>query len=304
MKKKKIILLFLALIVLILIALLLLSLFGQKKDREKNEKSVQTTTKQESQEKAVKEVPSETLEQSRQSKLMLEYTGESWSPQLEEDLKQTDFEAYNFDVENPSLIQDVNSIFVLANKANYFPPDFEPINLITPQTNHAGGPDRRSMRRVAANALDTLTTEAKESGYDIQTVSAYRTIAYQEVLFNNYAASDGEEAANRYSSKPGHSEHHTGLCVDVSSPSVSFGLDQSYGTTPEGMWLEENAHRYGFVIRYPKGKEDLTGYTYEPWHIRYLGVPLATYLKENDLCYEEFLALQQNKTPDEIRIDY
>ncbi len=239
--------------------------------------------------------------ETRQSKMMLEYTGSPWSGELEEALKEVDFSAYAFDKEEPKEIKDVNSLYVLANKANYFPESFVPIDLVSPKTKYAGGGDRNKMRKAAADALDNLVQAARKAGHDIQNVSAYRSIAYQKVLFDNYAAKDGIEAANKYSSKPGFSEHHTGLCVDVSSPSMGFGLGQEYGKKPEGKWLAKNAHNYGFIIRYPKNKEDITGYTYEPWHIRYLGLPLAAYLYENNLTFEEFLALQLAKKPEEIK---
>ncbi len=241
--------------------------------------------------------------ETRQSDLMLEYTGSAWSDELEEALKDVDFSAYNFDKENPKQIEDVNSMFVLANKANYFPDDFVPIDLVAPKTRYAGGGDRNKMRKEAADALDTLVNSASEQGFDIKNVSAYRSIDYQRGLFNANAARDGIEAANKYSSKPGYSEHHTGLTTDVSSPCMNFLLKQSYIDTKEGAWLAENAHKFGFVIRYPLNKEYITGYTYEPWHIRYLGVPLASYLYENKLTFEEFLALQVGKKPEEIKYE-
>lgn len=231
---------------------------------------------------------------SLQSDKLLAYTGQAWSKELERDLAAVDFSMYNFDSTNPKQISDsdINSTFVLVNKANFFGDDFVPINLVDPQSAYAGGGNRNRMRKVAADALDSLVFAAKQAGYDIQNVSAYRSIAYQRDLFQSYVNKDGIEAANKYSSKPGYSEHHTGLCTDVSSPSMNFGLGKEYGNTAEGKWLAANAHKFGFIIRYPKNKEAVVGYTYEPWHIRYLGVPLATYLYQTNLCFEEFLALQ------------
>ncbi len=230
---------------------------------------------------------------SKQSKEQFDFTGVKWSEELESELKDIDFNAFGFSVEEPTLISDVNSLFVLANKANYFPDNFVPIDLVSPKSGYMGGGDRNRLRKVAADALDRLVNEAASQGINIKNVSAYRSIEYQRGLFNSYAAKDGIEKANKYSSKPGHSEHHTGLCADVSSPSMAFGLGQSYGKTKEGIWLAENAHRYGFVVRYPDGKENITGYTYEPWHIRYFGTSLASYLYQTGLTYEEFIALQR-----------
>src|SRR5699024_5685972 len=110
----------------------------------------------------------------------------------------------------------------------------------------------------------------------------------QVTLFNDYAAVEGEEAANRYSAKPGESEHQTGLTMDVTSQSFGFQLGEAFGETEEGKWLKDHAHEAGFIIRYPEGKEDITGYVYEPWHIRYLGKEMATYVYESGLTYEEY----------------
>ena len=98
----------------------------------------------------------------------------------------------------------------------------------------------------------------------------------------------GLEHTTKYSATPGFSEHQTGLAIDVSADSVNNRLDESFGDSTEGKWLAENAHLYGFIIRYPKDKTKITGYSYEPWHIRYVGKPLAKYIYENNLCLEEY----------------
>ncbi len=237
-----------------------------------------------------------------QSKLMLEYTGKSWSKELEAEMRNIDFSQFGFNINNPVMINDVNSLYVLANKANYFPENFKPINLVTHKSEYFGGGNRNRLRKEAADALDSLVYAAEKAGYNIKNVSGYRSIGCQKYLFRKYAAKDGKEKANLYSAKPGCSEHHTGLCADVSSPCMAFMLEEDYGSKKEGIWLAENAHKYGFIIRYPKDKENITGYIYEPWHIRYLGIPLASYLKETQLTYEEFLALQTGKMPDEIKL--
>ncbi len=286
---------------------------SKTKEDENLSKNIETTVAVEETSRADKgeDMPKSLLNQgrdveyvdgSRQSKLMLDYTAKKWSPTLEDAMADVDFSIYGLDVKEPTLISDVNDLFVLANKANYFPEDFVPINLFRPSSPHAGSPERGSLRDIAANAIDDLHYAAADDGLEIKTVSSYRSIAYQKDLFSYYANRDGEEVAATYSSRPGYSEHHTGLCTDVSSPVMGFELDASYGDTAEGEWIAENAYKYGFVVRYPQGKDDLTGYTYEPWHLRYLGIPLATYLHETGLCYEEFIALEKGFTPDEIRI--
>ncbi len=244
----------------------------------------------------------ETLNKSIQSKLLLNYTGKKWSKALENEMKKIDFSDYNFDINRPKLIKNVNSIYVLVNKANYLPQNFAPINLVRPKTKYMGGGNRFYLREIAAKNIDKLISTAKKNGIVINTVSSYRTIAYQKILFNSYAQRDGIENANKYSAKAGFSEHHTGLCSDVSSPSMNYSLGQNYGNTKEGIALKNNAHKFGFIIRYPKNKDKFTGYTYEPWHLRYVGVELATYLHETNLSFEEFLALQKGILPSSIVI--
>ncbi len=266
---------------------------GEKEDDENNDENAQN----------INENGIETVPDSRQSKLMLEKTGKKWSPELEDALKDVDFSQYNLNTKEIKEIKNVNDIFVLANKFNKFPDDFKPQNLVKPETPYFGYGENYKLRKVAADALDKLCKDAKKANLTINNVSAYRSIDYQRDLYKSNVKQKGEEHANKFSSKPGHSEHHTGLCTDVSSPIMNHSLEQNYIEKPEGKWLAENAHKYGFIIRYPKGKANLTGYEYEPWHIRYLGVPLATYLYETELTYEEFLALQVAKTKEQIIIE-
>ena len=122
-------------------------------------------------------------------------------------------------------------------------------------------------------------------GLNLPIVSGYRSYSMQEELFNKYKNIDGEQIANTYSAKPGHSEHQTGLAFDLGYTLSSFA------DTNEAKWLEENAHIYGFIIRYPKGKENVTGYIYEPWHVRYLGYEVALKVKKSGLCLEEYLGV-------------
>lgn len=136
---------------------------------------------------------------------------------------------------------------------------------------------------AAASALSRLQAGAKNAGFSMPLLSGYRSFDYQDKLYRKYAAEDGIAAANTYSAWPGHSEHQTGLAFDVGS------ISNNYGSTRAGKWLAAHAHEYGFIIRYPKGKEHITGYQYEPWHVRYLGVDLATKVYKSGLCLEEYL---------------
>lgn len=125
------------------------------------------------------------------------------------------------------------------------------------------------------------------SGYDMEILSGYRSYAKQEQVYKYWCDIDGVEAASRYSAEPGHSEHQTGLAIDITS------LKTSYGDTPEGKWLAENCWKYGFIIRYPKDGEPITGYIYEPWHVRYLGTSLAKMVYDSGLTLEEFFCVDR-----------
>jgi len=135
----------------------------------------------------------------------------------------------------------------------------------------------------ALNKFKLLQNDAKKVGYTINLLSSYRSYEYQRNLYNNYVKLHGQAEADTFSARPGHSEHQTGLAFDVGK------IDNNYGNTSEGIWLAKNAHKYGFIIRYPKGKEKITGYMYEPWHIRYLGIDIATKVYNSGLCLEEYL---------------
>ncbi|MDQ0114857.1 M15 family metallopeptidase [Paenibacillus harenae] len=157
-------------------------------------------------------------------------------------------------------------------------------------------PEVNQLREEPATALKLLFSGAREEGFKLYARSGYRSFKTQEALFAGYAKKAGEDAANRYSARAGQSEHQTGLAVDVTSESVSLKLTEDFGETEEGIWLAANAHKYGFIIRYPKGKEDVTGYIYEPWHIRYLGVELATDVFKSGLTYEEYVEEKEQKS--------
>ena len=116
-------------------------------------------------------------------------------------------------------------------------------------------------------------------------MSAYRSYTNQETLYNRYVQKDGSIKADTYSARPGHSEHQTGLAVDVHNTVLPY---TSFDKTNEFTWMKENAHKYGFILRYPKDKTNITGYDYEPWHNRYIGVEHATYIYENNITFDEY----------------
>ena len=145
------------------------------------------------------------------------------------------------------------------------------------------------MRAQAATALNELLTDAKTAGYNLQIISSYRSFSTQSITYNGYVARDGQAKADTYSARPGHSEHQTGLAVDLGSGTCN--LEICFGDSPAGKWLAANAWNYGFVIRYQKDKTAITGYQYEPWHIRFVGKELASEIKTKDITLEEFFGL-------------
>ncbi len=186
-------------------------------------------------------------------------------------------------------ITDPSSIAVLVNKTYGLPEDYEPDDLVKVDIPFVYQDDSvHSLRQVAADALVEMFAAAKEDGIELAGVSGYRSYAIQKMLYEKYAARDGQEAADKYSARPGHSEHMTGLAMDVAELSGRCAARNCFADTEEAKWLAEHAHEFGFIIRYPLGKEEITGYQYEPWHLRYVGVELAQILYENDWTMEEF----------------
>ena len=180
---------------------------------------------------------------------------------------------------------------ILVNKENpldeeYIPEDLADIIYYAKDRTAKG----RFMRQEAAAAFHALSEGAALEGYEIVVTTAYRSAAFQSDLYYGYVNSKGQAWADQYSAKPGTSEHQTGLAADCSSPSVGYQLTSSYGEAPEGIWLSEHCNDYGFIIRYPQGKEEITGYNYEPWHIRYVGKTAAAIIKEKNWTFEEFIS--------------
>lgn len=135
-------------------------------------------------------------------------------------------------------------------------------------------------------AFEKMKAAAKEEGLNIWLQSGFRTYERQVTLYNNYVASDGKLAADTYSARPGYSEHQSGYCFDLNT------IDESFTNTAEGKWVAEHAHEYGFIIRYPEGKQDITGYMYESWHLRYVGTEIAQEMNESGECLEEYLGIK------------
>ena len=131
------------------------------------------------------------------------------------------------------------------------------------------------LTNVTIEAFNKMQAAAKVDGLNIYISSGFRSYSYQKTLYNNYVNKDGVVVADTYSARAGHSEHQSGLAFDVNT------INDSFANTEEGKWLNDNCYKYGFILRYPKGKSDETGYQYEPWHFRYVGVELAEKLYNN-----------------------
>ena len=161
--------------------------------------------------------------------------------------------------------------------------------------------DKRKLKKVAAEALEELYNAAlAEEGLTIYGVSGYRSFDRQYDIYGANLINRGVRHTNLYSAAPGNSEHQTGLAIDVSAKSIGFKLNNEFASTPEGIWLKANCWRFGFILRYPKDKEEITGYAYEPWHIRYVGIPLAYYLYTNNLTLEEYYGTPSSHTLAEL----
>lgn len=180
---------------------------------------------------------------------------------------------------------------VLVNKQIALPAGYKPADLVTANIDfvESATGERKMLRKEAAQAIEKLMTGAKAADIELKGTSAFRSYDYQVQLFNNYVARDGKEQAMKYSAPPGHSEHQTGLAIDVSSASVGYQLTQSLEQTKEGKWLADNAHTYGFIVRYQRAYEAETGYMYEPWHLRYIGVEHATDVHKANVPLEHYL---------------
>ncbi|WP_054956175.1 M15 family metallopeptidase [Paenibacillus dakarensis] len=189
-----------------------------------------------------------------------------------------------------TVVTNEESVTVVVNKSRSLPDGYEPPDLTEPNVpfSFEESHEKRKMRKEAAEALETLFKAADSEGIELRAVSGYRSYSRQKSVYENHVATKGQAEADRISAAPGTSEHQTGLTIDVSSPSAGNALEQSFGQTKEGIWLAENAPKYGFIIRYPEGQEGITGYVYEPWHIRYVGEDLAPDIAESGLTLEEY----------------
>ncbi len=190
-------------------------------------------------------------------------------------------------------LNDPTSIWVVVNKGRVLPSSYVPADLVVPNVslNESFESDNMHLRQEPATALEKITTAAASEGLNLMLVSGYRSYATQQSVYSGYVTSQGRASADATSAQPGHSEHQTGLAADLGAQSGKCQLDACFGDMAEGKWLAANAYKYGFIIRYQKDKSSLSGYDYEPWHMRYIGIDLAAEINKSGQPLEQFFDL-------------
>ncbi|MET3697338.1 D-alanyl-D-alanine carboxypeptidase [Bacillus oleivorans] len=235
-------------------------------------------------------------------------TNEEGNPQDEEEASDkpetvtppAEPEKNNPESENqePSIptVANPTAITVMVNKSFKLPDSYRPADLARPSVAFVFGNqqlEKALLREEAARALENMFAQAKKEEITLLAASGFRSFETQTVLFENEVKQVGYEKASMAVAYPGTSEHQTGLAMDITAASVNYILTEEFGEKPEGKWLANNAHKFGFILRYPLGKESITGYQYEPWHFRYVGTEMATEIFENKLTLEEYVGQKQ-----------
>jgi len=203
-----------------------------------------------------------------------------------------DFKTYNEYAINFIDHDDAHESIVLVNKVFRLPTTFTPSDLIHPNvfTSWNQNNSQIQLNRNAARAVEDMFEKAyEEYGLILWLASGYRSYATQRTTHQYFIDTYGIEEAERVSARPGHSEHQTGLAMDITSASVGALLTEEFSLTPEGVWVKENAHRFGLIIRYPEGTSGITGVDYEPWHLRYVGTSAAREIFNNGWVLEQFV---------------
>ncbi len=193
---------------------------------------------------------------------------------------------------NQHSLTEPSSSWVIVNKKNAIPLTYAP-DLVVPdiklRLNQAE--EQMQISRTAEPAFKEMFQNAKNDGITLVFGSGYRSSVLQKQFYDSYKVRDGQDAADTYSARPGHSEHQTGLSADITSPGGECHLEICWEDTPEGKWINNNAYKYGFILRYPKDKQTITGYQYEPWHVRFVGKELSDEIHNTGQTLEEFFNL-------------
>lgn len=214
----------------------------------------------------------------------------AWAEQHPEEAPEAAVLQVNMDLdrafyEDPREVEDPDSLTVLVNKYNILPDGYIPRTEALGKAYGTG-----SLRPEAAQAFRAMADGARKEGVSLRSVSAYRSCSTQRSLYNRYLTQYRSGTVDTFSARPGYSEHQTGLALDINTASTRAHFEN----TPAYAWLQEHCAEYGFLLRYPQGKESITGYRFEPWHYRYVGTEIARACMEQDLTYEEYLALAES----------
>lgn len=200
----------------------------------------------------------------------------------------TEFNKSQFSIDDP------DSQWVIVNKKRPLnPKSYAPSDLVSPKVPLRSGGSEMTLRKVTAGALEEMTAAAKTEGVNLMLASGYRSYALQVSVYDANVKSYGQAGADTQSARPGYSEHQTGLTADVGATSRKCEIAECFGDLPEGKWVAAHSHEYGFIVRYQKDKQSITGYKYEPWHIRFVGKELSRELYKSKTTPEEFFGLSQ-----------
>ncbi len=292
------------LVILIIISILTLSVFGLliylNHNHEDNKLDNSEIVNKENNDNNIEANPKEE-EKNEEELIITELKSEEYFIQNNLD-RYLSYKGLHPEKDNKDIIADVNSnidkdfytdikssdldkgILVIVNKYHALTKDYVP-DLVTMENTYTSVAGAK-MQKEAYEHFTKMVDDAKLEDIKLFNVSAYRSFNTQNTLYTNYVKRDGVDGADRYSARPGHSEHQTGLASDINTASSK----DHFENTKEYSWLIANSYKYGFILRYPENKEYLTGYKFEPWHYRYVGVDAATYIHEHDITYDEYYA--------------
>lgn len=275
---------------IILILLIVFLAIGGLIINQKNQETEEKPKKQTKEEQKIEKLKSIPYYKKEYQKRYLEYQKENPNLSVENIVTYVNIGIDKPYYTNTKKAENLNTNLILVNKYNYLTEDYIPENLEPIDIAYA----RSGMQlvREAKEAFETLSEDAKKEGMNIIAMSSYRSYDYQVNLYDNYVATDGKEAADTYSARAGYSEHQTGLAVDVYNKVLPY---TSFEETEEFNWMQENAYKYGFILRFPKDKVNITGYQYESWHYRYVGKEAAKYIHDHDLTLEEYYVKKVEK---------
>lgn len=212
----------------------------------------------------------------------------------DEELNNYVITSINSMLDNPFYQNTIKSdlskgYLVIVNKYHYLDSDYVPENLVTASSTYGYA---LPIEKTTYEAFINMYNDALKVGLNLSILSPYRSYSTQVSLYNRYASKDGKALADTYSARAGYSEHQTGLAIDISRRGGNLG---GFVSTNEFKWLKDNSYKYGFILRYPQGKEWITGYQYEPWHYRYVGVEVATKIYNENITFEEYYAYYVEK---------